>query len=49
VFCGAGTTATSIKGTLVGELRPDGSLLGDLALTIGTCSCEGPFDLRPQR
>jgi hypothetical protein len=49
VFCGAGTTATSIKGTLVGVLDPRGSLFGDLALMIGTCICEGPFELRQQR
>jgi hypothetical protein len=49
LFCGAGTTATSIKGTLGGVLDPGGLLVGDLALTIGTCSCEGPFQLRPQR
>lgn len=49
LFCTAGTIASSIKGTLTGVLGSGGSLVGDLTLTIGTCSCEGPFELRPQR
>ena len=48
VFCGEGTIATSIKGTLKGTLDRGGWLSGELALTIGTCNCEGPFVLRPQ-
>jgi hypothetical protein len=48
VFCGAGTIANSIKGTLTGELDRFGTLSGELALMIGTCNCEGPFVLRPQ-
>jgi hypothetical protein len=48
VFCGAGTTAMSVKGTIAGVLDRGGSLSGELALMIGTCSCEGPFVLRPQ-
>jgi hypothetical protein len=52
LFCGVATTDTTIKGTLIGQLDqgPNGlTLFGDMALTIGMCTCEGPFELRAQR
>jgi hypothetical protein len=45
-LCGAGTS--SLSASIVGSLDADGRLRGTLALTIGTCICEGPFVLRPQ-
>jgi hypothetical protein len=45
-LCGAGTT--TLSGSIVGSLDVDGRLYGVLALTIGMCTCEGPFVLRPQ-
>jgi hypothetical protein len=46
LLCGAGTT--SLSGSVIGALDVQGRLYGTLALTMGMCTCEGPFELRPQ-
>jgi hypothetical protein len=47
LFCGSGAMGGTISGTLLGQLD-GGTLSGQMALTIGTCACEGPFNLRAQ-
>jgi hypothetical protein len=50
VFCASGPMGNTAKGFLEGHLDPDSlSLMGDIRLTIGSCECSGPFDLRAQR
>jgi hypothetical protein len=47
LFCGSGAMGGTVSGTLLGQLD-GGTLYGQMALTIGTCTCEGPFNLRAQ-
>lgn len=47
LLCASGNTA---KGILTGKLDADAlSLAGDVRLTVGSCICDGTFDLRAQR
>lgn len=46
LLCGGGES--SLSGAVTGSLDADGVLYGALSLTLGTCTCEGPFELRPQ-
>jgi hypothetical protein len=48
LLCGSGAGGGTISGTLLGQLD-GGTLYGQMALSIGTCTCEGPFNLRAQR